>query len=45
LVTGELGVKVKEAASAVATVTVRVALFEPEPFVAVNVTVLDPVVV
>jgi hypothetical protein len=27
------------------TVRVRVALFEPEPFVAVNVTVLDPVVV
>jgi hypothetical protein len=44
-VAGEAGVKVKEAASATPTVTVRVVLLEPEAFVAVRVTVFDPAVV
>ena len=44
-VAGEAGLKVKEAVSAVATVTVRLTLFEPEPLVAVKVTVFDPAVV
>jgi hypothetical protein len=45
LIAGEAGLYVKEAATADATVTVRLALAEPEPLVAVNATVLDPVVV
>jgi hypothetical protein len=42
---GEAGLKVKETVSAVATVTVRLTLLEPEPLVAVSVTVFDPAVV
>jgi len=42
---GEAGLKVKEAASAVVTVTVRLTLLEPELLVTVKVTVLDPAVV
>jgi hypothetical protein len=44
-VAGEAGLKVKDAVSAVATVTVRLKLFEPELFVAVRVTVFVPTVV
>jgi len=44
-VAGEAGLKVKEAASAVATVTARLTLLEPELLVTVKVTVLDPAVV
>jgi len=44
-VAGEAGVKLKEAVTAAATVTVRVVVFEPELLVAVRVTVLDPAVV
>jgi hypothetical protein len=36
---------VKEAVNAATTVTVRVAVLEPELFVAVNVTVFEPAVV
>ena len=42
---GEAGLKLKEAARAVATVTVRVAVLEPELFVAVKDTDFDPAVV
>jgi hypothetical protein len=42
---GEAGLKVKEAVSAVATVTVRLTLLEPELLVTVKVTVFDPAVV
>jgi hypothetical protein len=45
LVTGVLGLKVKEAASAVTTVTVRLTLLEPELLVTVKVTVFAPAVV
>jgi hypothetical protein len=41
-VTGEAALKVNEAASAAATVTVRLTLPEPELLVTVNVTVFDP---
>jgi hypothetical protein len=43
--TGEAGLKLNEAASAVATVTVLVVLFDPEALFTVMVTVLDPAVV
>jgi hypothetical protein len=43
-VAGEAGLKVKDAVSAVATVTVRLTLLEPELLVTVKVTVLDPAV-
>jgi hypothetical protein len=43
-VTGEAGVYVNEAASAAATVTVRIVLADPVPFVTVSVTVFDPTV-
>jgi hypothetical protein len=39
---GEAGLKLKEAASATVTVTVRLAVFDPEPFVTVKLTVFDP---
>jgi hypothetical protein len=42
---GEVGLKVKEAASAAATVTLRLKLLEPVLLVTVRVTVLDPAVV
>jgi hypothetical protein len=42
---GEEGVKLNEATRADATVTVRLAEFEPEAFVTVRVTVFDPAVV
>ena len=44
LIAGEAGLYVKEAATAAATVTVLLELEEPEPLVAVRVTVLDPAV-
>jgi hypothetical protein len=44
-VAGEAGPKVKEAVSAVATVTVRLTLFDPELLVTVKVTDFDPAVV
>jgi hypothetical protein len=44
-VVGEVGLKLKDAVSAAPTVTVRVATFDPELFVTVRVTVLDPAVV
>jgi hypothetical protein len=43
--TGEAGLLVKEAARAAVTVTVLVALLDPEAFVTVKLTVLDPAVV
>ena len=43
--TGEAGLLVKDAVRAAATVTVLVVLFDPEAFVTVRVTVLDPAVV
>jgi hypothetical protein len=42
---GEVGAKLKEAARAAATVTVRVVVFEPEALATVRVTVFDPAVV
>jgi hypothetical protein len=42
---GEAGLKVNDAVSAVATVTVRLALLEPEPLATVRVTAFDPAVV
>ena len=42
---GDEGLKLNDATRAAPTVTVRVALFDPEPFVAVKVTVIDPAVV
>jgi hypothetical protein len=42
---GEVGLVLKEATSAVATATLRVAVFEPVPFVTVKATVFDPAVV
>jgi hypothetical protein len=44
LATGELGLKVNEAASAAATVTVRLALLVPELLVTDKVTVFVPAV-
>jgi hypothetical protein len=44
-VTGEAGLKEKEAVSALATVTVRLTLLEPELLVTVKATVFDPAVV
>ena len=44
-VTGEAGVNENEATIAAATVTVRVVLADPVPFVTVSVTVFDPAVV
>jgi hypothetical protein len=44
LTAGEPGLYVKDAASAAATVTVLVMLWEPELLVAVRVTVFDPAV-
>jgi hypothetical protein len=44
-VAGEAGLNVKEAASAVTTVTVRLTLLEPVLLVAVKVTIFDPEVV
>jgi hypothetical protein len=41
---GEAGLNVNDAVSATATVTVRVAVLDPVPFVAVKVTVFDPAV-
>ena len=43
--TGEPGLKVKEAVSGAETVTVRLALLDPELFVTVKVTVFVPAVV
>mgnify|MGYP001139040624 CR=1 FL=1 len=43
-VTGDAGLYVKEAASAVATVTVRVVEWDPDAFWTVNVTVFVPAV-
>ena len=43
-VTGEAGVNENEATIAAATVTVRVVLADPVPFVTVSVTVFDPAV-
>jgi hypothetical protein len=42
---GVAGLKVNDAVSAVATVTVRLALLEPEPLATVRVTAIDPAVV
>ena len=42
---GETGLYVNDAASAATTVTVRVVVFDPDPFVTVNVTVRVPAVV
>jgi hypothetical protein len=42
---GEEGLNVNEAARAATTVTVLLALCDPEAFVAVRVTVFDPAVV
>jgi len=42
---GEAGLKVKEAVRGALTISVRLVMFEPEPLVAVRVTVLDPAVV
>jgi hypothetical protein len=42
---GDAGLYVNEAASAAPTVTVLVVLLDPEPLVAVRLTVFDPVVV
>jgi hypothetical protein len=42
LTAGEPGLYVKDAASAITTVTVLLTLFEPELLVTVKVTVLDP---
>jgi len=41
---GVAGLKVNDAVSAVATVTVRLALLEPEPLATVRVTAFDPAV-
>jgi hypothetical protein len=41
---GEAGLYVNDAVRATATVTVRVVVLDPEPFVAVKVTVFDPAV-
>jgi hypothetical protein len=42
---GDVGLKLKDAASAAATVTVRLLLFEPVLLVTVRVTDFDPAVV
>jgi len=42
---GEAGPYVNDAANAARTITVMLALFEPEALLTVNVTVFDPVVV
>jgi hypothetical protein len=44
-IAGELGLKMNDAASPIATATVRLTLLEPELLVTVRVTVLDPAVV
>jgi hypothetical protein len=44
-VVGDAGLKVKDAASASATVMVWLALFDPVVFVTVKVTVIEPAVV
>jgi len=42
---GDAGLKLNDAANAATTVTVRVVLFDPDPFVTVSVTVFAPAVV